>query len=366
MRQRYTFGFIMAPMSWAERFLVTGGAGFIGSGFLQEFVPKYPTILFVCIDKLSYASKHCLRNIENLSELPNFKFVKTDLANYECEDLDSIFAWDDDLGCSPLTVVNFAAETSVDRLFKDPAFFLLNNSMLTSNLLDRCRKLIELDAPKVNFHKVKFIHISTDEVYGETEDFVDEGATLTPSNPYSALKVACDMQVLAYNKSYKVPAVILRPNNVYGPNQHPEKIIPMTISRLSAGKSVTLHGDGSNKRSFLHVSDFVNAIELVWKRFDTNRINGEIFNIGTKNEISNHDLVKLVAISMNMWDSGNCLEYIPDRRYNDRQYRILSSKIEKLGWKPVIEFAEGLKKVIKGEQEILKLLTQDFHHALVK
>ena len=293
--------------------LVTGGCGFIASNFLNLMKEKYSEIKFVNLDKLDYCS-----NIYNVK--PGVStFVKGDICD---EDLVGylIKQYDFDV------VFHFAAMSHVDNSFNDPKKFTLNNAYGTHVLLDKFREL------KPN---VEFIHFSTDEVYGESlteTPFKESTGVLKPTNPYSASKAAAEMIVQSYIDSYKMNIKTIRCNNVYGPNQFPEKLIPKFKKLLKEGKKCTIHGTKSAqiKRAFMHVEDVVNAVDTVWKRGEP----GEIYNIASDDEISVMDVTKLmIKTIINSEDYDNYITFIEDRPFNDRRYYICSQKLKKLGWR---------------------------------
>jgi dTDP-glucose 4,6-dehydratase/UDP-glucose 4,6-dehydratase len=293
--------------------LVTGGCGFIASNFLNLMKEKYPEIKFVNLDKLDYCS-----NIYNVK--PGVStFVKGDICD---EDLVGylIKQYDFDV------VFHFAAMSHVDNSFNDPKKFTLNNTYGTHVLLDKFREL------KPN---VEFIHFSTDEVYGESlteTPFKESTGVLKPTNPYSASKAAAEMIVQSYIDSYKMNIKTIRCNNVYGPKQFPEKLIPKFKKLLKEGKKCTIHGTKSAqiKRAFMHVEDVVNAVDTVWKRGKP----GEIYNIASDDEISVMDVTKLmIKTIINSEEYDNYITFIEDRPFNDRRYYICSQKLKKLGWR---------------------------------
>ena len=292
--------------------LVTGGCGFIASNFLNLMKEKYPEIKFVNLDKLDYCS-----NIHNVK--PGVStFVKGDICD---EDLVGylIKQYDFDV------VFHFAAMSHVDNSFNDPKKFTLNNAYGTHVLLDKFREL------KPN---VEFIHFSTDEVYGEslTEiPFKESTGVLKPTNPYAASKAAAEMIVQSYIDSYKMNIKTIRCNNVYGPNQYPEKLIPKFKKLLKEGKKCTIHGTKSSqvKRAFMHIEDVVNAVDVVWKKGES----GEIYNIASDDEISVMDVTKLMIKTITGSENyDKYITFIEDRPFNDSRYYICSQKLKKLGW----------------------------------
>jgi len=292
--------------------LVTGGCGFIASNFLNLMKEKYPEIKFINLDKLDYCS-----NIHNVN--PGVStFVKGDICD---EDLVGylIKQYDFDV------VFHFAAMSHVDNSFNDPKKFTLNNAFGTHVLLDKLRELKP---------DVEFIHFSTDEVYGESVTeipFSEDTGVLKPTNPYSASKAAAEMIVQSYIDSYKMNIKTIRCNNVYGPNQYPEKIIPKFKKLLREGKRCTIHGTKSAEiqRAFMHVDDVVNAVDTVWKRGTS----GETYNIGSQDEISVMELTKLmIKIITGTENYDNYMSFVTDRPFNDSRYYISSGKIKDLGW----------------------------------
>ena len=292
--------------------LVTGGCGFIGSNFINIMKERYPEIKFVNLDKLDYCS-----NLYNVN--PGVStFVKGDirvnnLIGYLIKqyDFDAVF--------------HFAAMSHVDNSFNDPKNFTLNNTYGTHVLLDKFREI------KPN---VEFIHFSTDEVYGESNTdvpFTEDVGVLKPTNPYSASKAAAEMIVQSYIDSYKMNIKTIRCNNVYGPNQYPEKLIPKFKQALRNGEMCTIHGfkSANIKRAFMHVNDVVDAVEIVWKRGSP----GEIYNIASDDEITVLDVTKLIIkLNKNTEEYHRWIKYIDDRPFNDSRYYISSDKLKSLGW----------------------------------
>lgn len=305
--------------------LVTGGAGFIGANFLNLMVPKYPEDHFVCLDILGYAGH--LESLE-VKEAKNFAFVKGDIADRDL--VDSLFAkYHFDY------VINFAAESHVDRSLVDPSIFIHSNIEGVSSLLDACRK-----------YGVKRYHqVSTDEVYGdlplERKDlFFDEASPLKPSSPYSASKASADLLVLAYHRSFGLDVTITRCSNNYGPYQYPEKLIPLFLYRLSEGEKVPVYGEGKNVRDWLYVEDHCRAIDLVVRK----GISGQIYNVGGHGENSNLEVVRALLKAMGLGEDR--IEFVKDRPGHDLRYAINPKKINELGWKPLTDFETGLKKTI--------------------
>ncbi len=293
--------------------LVTGGCGFIASNFLNLMKEKYPDIKFINLDKLDYCS-----NVHNVN--PGVAtFVKGNICD---EDLVGYIIKEYDFD----VVFHFAAMSHVDNSFNDPKKFTLNNAFGTHVLLDKLRELKP---------GVEFIHFSTDEVYGECitdVPFSEDTGVLKPTNPYSASKAAAEMITQSYIDSYKMNIKTIRCNNVYGPNQYPEKLIPKFKKLLREGKKCTIHGTKSAgiQRAFMHVEDVVNAVDIVWK----NGKPGEIYNIASDDEISVMDVTKLmINIITGSEDYDKYIIYIDDRPFNDRRYYISSEKLKLLGWK---------------------------------
>lgn len=309
--------------------MVTGGCGFIGSNFLNYMIKKYPETNFYNVDKLDYCSD---RNFIHNQNARNYTFWKCDIndTNFVTHILEegNIDA-----------IIHFAAQSHVCRSFTESRNFVYDNVAGTHNLLE-CAK---------NYGKIKrFIHISTDEVYGENNKentIFTEESILNPTNPYSASKSAAEMFVKSYYYSYNIPLIITRGNNGYGPNQHEEKLIPHFISLLKSGKKMTLHGEGKSRRNFIHVDDISTAVETILLKGKI----GEIYNIGTNNEYSVYDVAKIIYdfIKPNK-PFDNCIKLINDRPFNDFNYKIDSSKLRNLGWNDKINFIEGIKKYIEN------------------
>ncbi len=305
--------------------LITGGAGFIGSHFVKYMVKKYPEHQFINFDKLTYAGN--LDRLEDIQNEPNYRFIKGDVCdlNFLCyilKDVDIIF--------------HFAAESHVDNSFGDSLNFTKTNTLGTHILLE---------AARTNGVK-KIFHISTDEVYGDIlEGSFVEKSILNPTNPYSASKAAAEMVALGYIRTYKLPIIVVRGNNVYGPYQFTEKVIPKFVSRIINGEKVTIHGDGSNIRTYIHVQDFCDAVHTIFLKGEM----GGVYNIGTSEEISNIELAK--KILAHMGKDENWIEFVTDRPFNDRRYSIDTTKIMNLGWKPKIFFDRGLEETIRWYKE---------------
>ena len=299
------------------RVLVTGGAGFIGSNFIRHILKKYPTYKIINLDKLTYAGN--LENLSDIAENKNYSFVKGDICDKKV--VEKLLPKCD-------CVINFAAATHVDRSIKDAADFIQTNIFGTYILLEAARQT-----------RLKlFLHISTDEVYGSVEKGRSKEADpLMPNSPYSASKAAADHLVRSYYVTYKLPVVITRSSNNYGPYQYPEKVIPLFITNLLEGKKVPLYGDGLNKRDWIFVLDNCSAIDTVLHKGKV----GEVYNIGIGNEIPNIVLTKKILEYMRMPES--CIRYVEDRLGHDRRYALNIQKTKALGWEPQYRFADGLK-----------------------
>ena len=311
-----------------SKFLVTGGAGFIGGNFLHIMVNKYPNDEYVCLDALTYAG-----NMETLAPImnkPNFKFVHENICNrkaiyelFEKEHFDY--------------VINFAAESHVDRSIENPEIFLETNIVGTSVLMDACRK----------YGIKRFHQVSTDEVYGDLpldrpDLFFTETTPLHTSSPYSASKASADLLVLAYHRTFKLPITISRCSNNYGPYQFPEKLIPLMIQKASNNETLPVYGNGANVRDWLYVGDHCTAIDLVVR----NGRDGEIYNIGGHNERTNLQVVKTILKALGKPES--LINYVKDRPGHDLIYAIDPKKIEtELGWKPEFNFDTGIVETIK-------------------
>lgn len=306
----------------SESILVTGGAGFIGSNFILYMFEKYPGVKIINMDLLTYAGN--LENLRAVENNPNYRFVRGDIADSQI--VDQVVAGVD-------FIVNFAAESHVDRSIEDPSVFIRTNVMGTQILLDAARK-----------HQVKrYLQISTDEVYGSLgpTGYFTETTPIAPNSPYSASKAGADLLVRAYHETFGLPVLITRCSNNYGPYQFPEKLIPFFIKRLLSGQKVPVYGDGLNVRDWLYVRDHCTAIDTVLRE---GRI-GEVYNIGGNNEKTNLEITKLVLAALGKPET--MIEYVKDRLGHDRRYAIDSSKMkEELGWSPQVTFEEGIKMTI--------------------
>jgi len=306
--------------------LLTGVTGFICSNLAVYLVQKYKNINFIGVDKNSYCSSD--KNIEEIINESNFKFINLDLVNFESvEELFKNYSID--------WVIHLASYSHVDLSFSDALLFTRNNVMGTHNLLEVAKR---------NSVK-KFIHMSTDEVYGSKQGISTEESVLDPTNPYSASKAAAELLAMSYYHSYKLPLIILRSNNIYGPKQFPEKVIPKFITRLLRGNQCEIQGDGLQQRSFIHIDDFNRAMNKIMKH----GVEGEIYNIGSLYDITIKDLAKLLCKLVNNIDVTEemCYSFIPDRKFNDRKYDISCNKIRSLGWNERVDFICGLKDLIE-------------------
>lgn len=308
--------------------VITGGAGFIGSNFIYYMLEKHPSYRIVCLDSLTYAGN--LSTLDRAMENPKFRFVKVDI-----RDRNSVYSLFEQE--RPDIVVNFAAESHVDRSIEDPQIFLETNIIGTSVLMDASRK----------YGVMRFHQVSTDEVYGDlpldrSDLFFTETTPIHPSSPYSSSKASADLLALAYHRTYGLPVTISRCSNNYGPYQFPEKLIPLMIINALNDKRLPIYGNGLNVRDWLYVEDHSSAIDLIIHK---GRV-GEIYNIGGHNEKRNIDIVRLICKELGKSDS--LIEYVADRKGHDKRYAIDSDKIyRELGWIAKTKFDDGIKKTIK-------------------
>ena len=330
------------------KFLVTGGAGFIGSNFMHYEVKKYSDDVFVCLDALTYAGNY--NNIKDLEEYSNFKFVKGDITDrelvyklFEEEKFD--------------IVINFAAESHVDNSIKNPTIFLTTNIIGTSVLMDACRN-----------YGIKIYHqVSTDEVYGDLpldrpDLLFTEDTPLHTSSPYSSSKASADLLVMAYHRTYGLPVTISRCSNNYGPYQFPEKLIPVVISKALAGEKIPVYGTGSNVRDWIHVIDHNIGVDLIVR----NGRDGEVYNLGGHSERTNLEVVK--TILKQLGKSEDLITFVEDRKGHDLRYAIDSSKVEKeLGWDRTYTFEQGIKETVdwylNNQDWINNILSGDYKNA---
>ena len=327
----------VTSMNYIKTILITGGAGFIGSHVVRRFVKNYPSYLIVNADKLTYAG-----NLENLSDIekkPNYKFEKCDIVNKQAVfDLFKKYNF--------TSVIHLAAESHVDRSITGPDEFVFTNIVGTVNLLNA-----SLNCWQTGFEGKLFYHISTDEVYGSlgSDGLFTEETAYDPKSPYSASKASSDHMVRAYNHTFKIPVVISNCSNNYGPNQFPEKLIPLAINNIRNNKPVPVYGKGENIRDWLYVEDHANAIDIIFHRGKP----GETYNIGGNNEWRNIDLLimlcKILDRKLNRpsGTSEKLLTYVKDRPGHDLRYAIDSTKLQnEMGWSPIHDFETGLEKTV--------------------
>jgi len=306
---------------------VTGGAGFIGSNFIFHMLDAHPEDRIVCLDKLTYAGN--LSTLAGVMEKPNFRFVRIDIC-----DRAAIYALFEEE--KPDVVVNFAAESHVDRSIENPEVFLQTNIIGTAVLMDACRK----------FGISRYHQVSTDEVYGDLpldrpDLFFTEKTPLHTSSPYSSSKASADLLVLAYQRTYGLPVTISRCSNNYGPYHFPEKLIPLMIINALHDKPLPVYGEGINVRDWLYVEDHCKAIDLILQKGTV----GEVYNVGGHNEMRNIDIVKLICKALNKPES--LIHFVTDRKGHDMRYAIDPTKIHtELGWLPQTRFVEGIQKTI--------------------
>ncbi|MGN0624950.1 MAG: dTDP-glucose 4,6-dehydratase [Oscillospiraceae bacterium] len=310
------------------KWLVTGGAGFIGSNFVFYMLDKYPEDQIICLDKLTYAGN--LETLEEVMENPNFTFVKGDIADRET--VYALFEKE-----HPDVVVNFAAESHVDRSVVDPGIFLQTNILGTGVLMDACRK----------YGIRRYHQVSTDEVYGDLpldrpDLFFTEQTPIHTSSPYSASKASADLLVQAYHRTFGLPVSISRCSNNYGPYHFPEKLIPLMIANALNDKPLPVYGTGENVRDWLYVTDHCAAIDLIVRKGR----DGEVYNIGGHNERTNLEVVKTILKALDKPES--LIHFVTDRPGHDMRYAIDPTKIhEELGWLPTTSFDEGIQKTIR-------------------
>ena len=314
--------------------LVTGGCGFIGSNFVHYYLKKYPDDSLINVDKLTYAGN--LKNVSALSQSPRYDFVRADIA-------DSV-PMEEILSRGVDAIVNFAAESHVDRSIEAPMDFMRTNVFGTFVLLEAVRKISSK-------RRIRFLHVSTDEVYGslgESGAFTEE-TPMAPNSPYAASKASADLMVRAYHRTYGLPTLITRCSNNYGPYQFPEKLIPLLISNAIEGKPLPIYGDGLHVRDWIHVEDHCRGLDLVLHQGKE----GEVYNIGGRSERPNLSVAKTILDHLEKPDS--LLQYVADRPGHDRRYAIDFSKIHRtLGWEPTISFEEGIRQTIawyQGQEE---------------
>jgi len=310
-----------------KNILITGAAGFIASHVANRLIRNYPDYKIVVLDKLDYCSD--LKNLDPSFSSPNFKFVKGDIAS---DDLVNYLLITENID----TIMHFAAQTHVDNSFGNSFEFTKNNIYGTHVLLEAC---------KVTGQIRRFIHVSTDEVYGETDEDAavgnHEASQLLPTNPYSATKAGAEMLVMAYGRSYGLPVITTRGNNVYGPNQFPEKMIPKFILLAMSGKPLPIHGDGSNVRSYLYCEDVAEAFEVVLHKGEI----GHVYNVGTKRERRVIDVARDICKLFGK-DPESSIQFVENRPFNDQRYFLDDQKLKKLGWQERTNWEDGLKKTM--------------------
>lgn len=310
------------------KIIVTGGAGFIGGNFVHMMVQQYPDDQIICLDALTYAGN--METLAPVMEMPNFQFVKGDITDRD--QLYALFAKE-----HPDIVINFAAESHVDRSIVHPELFLQTNILGTGVLLDACRM----------YGIQRYHQVSTDEVYGDLpldrpDLFFTEETPLHTSSPYSASKASADLLVLAYYRTYGLPVTISRCSNNYGPYHFPEKLIPLMIINALHDKALPIYGTGENVRDWLFVKDHCRAIDMIIRKGTI----GEIYNIGGHNEQTNLNVVKTIVHALGK--SENLIHFVKDRAGHDRRYAIDPTKIQThLGWEPETRFADGIKQTIQ-------------------
>ena len=308
--------------------IVTGGAGFIGSNFVFHMLQAHPDYRIVCLDKLTYAGN--ISTLEPVLQQDNFRFVKADICDRQA--VDKLFQEE-----KPDIVVNFAAESHVDRSIENPGIFLETNIMGTAVLMDACRK----------YGIQRYHQVSTDEVYGDLpldrpDLFFTEETPLHTSSPYSSSKASADLLVMAYYRTYGLPVTISRCSNNYGPYHFPEKLIPLMIANALADKPLPVYGNGENVRDWLYVEDHCRAVDLI---IHAGKV-GEVYNVGGHNEKRNIDIVRIICQELGKPES--LIVHVEDRKGHDRRYAIDPAKIHReLGWLPETKFEDGIKKTIK-------------------
>ena len=310
------------------KLIVTGGAGFIGGNFVHYMLQEHPGDQIICLDKLTYAGN--LSTLADVMDHPNFQFVKMDI--YDRDSVYGLFEKE-----KPDVVINFAAESHVDRSIENPEIFLQTNIIGTSVLMDACRK----------YGIQRYHQVSTDEVYGDLpldrpDLFFTEETPIHTSSPYSSFKAGADLLVMAYYRTYGLPVTISRCSNNYGPYHFPEKLIPLMIINALHDRPLPIYGDGLNVRDWLYVEDHCRAIDLIIRKGKV----GEVYNVGGHNEMRNIDIVKLICQELGKPES--LITHVTDRKGHDRRYAIDPEKIHReLGWLPETKFADGIKKTIQ-------------------
>ena len=315
-----------------ETILITGGAGFIGSNFISYIMGVHPDYRVVCVDKLTYAGS--MDNLDEVADRENFQFYKVDICDRK--NIFKIFESE-----KPDIVVNFAAESHVDRSIENPEIFLDTNIKGTAVLMDAC----------IKYGIKRFHQISTDEVYGDLpvdrpELLFTEETPLRTSSPYSSSKAAADLLVMAYHRTYGLPVTISRCSNNYGPRQFPEKLIPLMVFNALENKPLPVYGQGINVRDWIHVDDHCRAVDMIIHHGR----DGEIYNVGGSNEVANIDIVKFICRKLGKPE--RLITFVPDRKGHDLRYAIDSSKLRnELGWRPEVDFEAGIRETIEWYKE---------------
>ena len=343
-----------------KNIIITGGAGFIGSHVVRRFVINYPDYRIVNLDSLTYAGN--LENLRDIENKPNYAFEKVDIT--DLEEVRKVFS-----NYKAEGIIHLAAESHVDRSILDPLAFIKTNVVGTANLLQAAR-----EAWKDNFKGKRFYHVSTDEVYGSLGDegFFVEDTPYDPKSPYSASKASSDHLVRAFGHTFKLPVVLSNCSNNYGPNQFPEKLIPLFISNIVQNKPLPVYGKGNNVRDWLYVEDHAEAIDLIYHEGELN----ETYNIGGENEWSNIDLIKTLCGQMDeklgraKGESEQLISYVTDRAGHDFRYAIDCGKIKSnLGWSPKADFESGLAITIDwylSNQEWVENITSGSYQSYYK
>ncbi|MDP3964078.1 MAG: dTDP-glucose 4,6-dehydratase [bacterium] len=308
------------------KFLITGGAGFMGSNFIRYLLDNYPEAEIVNFDKLTYAGN--LENLKDVKDNSRYEFVRGDIADAK--------AVAEVMERGIEVVINFAAETHVDRSILGPRDFIMTDVLGTYTLLEAAR----------NKEIKRYVQISTDEVFGSVEEGeFSEQSPFEPNSPYSASKAGGDHMVRAYWKTYGLPTIVTHSCNFYGPYQYPEKLIPLFITNLLEGKKVPVYGNGQNVREWIFVSDYCRALDTILDRGE----DGEVYNIGTAYRKTNLELTQLVLELMGL--NEDSIEYVPDRPGHDQRYAVNSEKLRQLGWAPELDFEQGLKETVDWYKE---------------
>ncbi len=304
------------------KLLITGGAGFIGSNFIRYIFDKYPDYKIINLDKLTYAGN--LENLRDIENNPNYAFIKGDICDQKI--VDQI------VSRQPEAIINFAAESHVDRSILNPQSFIKTDILGTQTLLEAAKK-----------RKIKrFIQISTDEVYGSIKKgFFTEESPLRPNNPYSASKTAADLMARAYQQTFDLPVIITRSSNNFGPYAYPEKLIPLFVTNLLEEKKVSVYGDGQQIRDWLYVIDNCAGIDFVLHHGQI----GEIYNISGNNERTNLEITQIILDQLGKDESS--IEYVQDRPGHDRRYALDSTKLQKMGWRSRYQFEEAMAKTVQ-------------------